>query len=137
MTTGINQRIPATLSVCKALKDSVLTKSAKEAIILAGDFNDDYHPLRILNEEMGFIDVFESLDLVSPSTHPVRPSDFQEEMRPNRYIPFSNFPFCLLLFLFFNLLHSPSSSSSSSSLSLTTITRCLHALPSTTAYTGR
>lgn len=30
------------------------------------------------------IDVFESLDLVAPFTHPVRPSLPQEEMRPNR-----------------------------------------------------
>ena len=81
LTTGLNQRIPASLFVCKTLRDIV---KQKEPVILGGDFNDDFHPLRILNEEMGFIDVFESLDLVAPHTHPVRPSDFEEEMKPNR-----------------------------------------------------
>lgn len=81
LTSGINQRIPTTLAICQSLKDAL---EPKEALILAGDFNDDFHPLRLLNEEMGFIDVFESLDLVPMHTHPVRPSDYQEEMRPNR-----------------------------------------------------
>ena len=81
LVTGINQRIEPTLLVCKALRDIV---KPMEPSILAGDFNDDYHPLRILNEEMGLMDVFESLDISAPHTHPVRPSDFEEEMKPNR-----------------------------------------------------
>jgi hypothetical protein len=49
-----------------------------------GDFNEDFHPTRIFNEELGFIDVFEALDISPPITHPVRPSDAREEQRPNR-----------------------------------------------------
>ena len=40
--------------------------------IFGGDFNEDFHPLRILAEEMGMCDVFESLDLPPPITHPMR-----------------------------------------------------------------
>jgi endonuclease/exonuclease/phosphatase family metal-dependent hydrolase len=79
--TGVNQRIPAALKVCEHFRRLVLPQ---ECAIFGGDVNDDYHPIRILSEEVGLIDVFESLDLPPPITHPVRPSDPQEEMRPNR-----------------------------------------------------
>lgn len=79
--TGVNQRFTATLKVCEHLRRLV---SPSEAAIFAGDLNDDFHPVRILNEESAFIDVFEILDLPPPITHPVRPSDPTEEMRPNR-----------------------------------------------------
>lgn len=80
INTGINQRIASTYKVCESLRNLV----RDECIILGGDFNDDFHPIRILNEEMGLVDVFESLDLPPPITHPVRPSDPTEECRPNR-----------------------------------------------------
>lgn len=81
LSTGVNQRIIATSRVCETLRR--LT-TAGEPCILGGDFNDDFHPVRILNEELGYIDVFESLDLSPSWTHPVRPSDPEEETRPNR-----------------------------------------------------
>ena len=83
ITTGVNVRIKTTMNICKALR-SIL--KSKEPIIFGGDFNDDFHPLRILGEEFGFIDCFESLDLVPCHTHPVRPSDYEEEMKPSRTI---------------------------------------------------
>ena len=79
--TGINQRIPAALKVCEHFRRLV---PPQECAIFGGDVNDDFHPIRILSEEVGLMDVFESLDLPPPITHPVRPSDPQEEMRPNR-----------------------------------------------------
>lgn len=79
--TGVNQRIPAAMKVCEHFRRLVLPQ---ECAIFGGDINDDFHPIRILGEEVGLMDVFESLDLPPPITHPVRPSDPQEEMRPNR-----------------------------------------------------
>jgi hypothetical protein len=35
----------------------------EEISLFGGDFNEDFHPLRILNEEMGMMDVFESLGI--------------------------------------------------------------------------
>mmetsp|Transcript_23737 Transcript_23737/g.21602 ORF Transcript_23737/g.21602 Transcript_23737/m.21602 type:complete len:313 (-) Transcript_23737:85-1023(-) len=81
LSTGINQRIPACYRICELLRH--LTRP-NETTILGGDFNDDFHPIRILNEEMGLQDVFESLDLPPPITHPVRPSIPSEEMKPNK-----------------------------------------------------
>jgi endonuclease/exonuclease/phosphatase family metal-dependent hydrolase len=83
LTSGINQRIPCTLKICEELRSIT---HVGEPIILGGDLNDDFHPIRILKSEMGFVDIFESLDLSPPITHPVRPSDNEEEMRPNRTI---------------------------------------------------
>lgn len=83
LRTGINQRIGCSYKVCEYLRQHV---QADECIILGGDFNDDFHPIRILNDEMGLIDVFEALDLPPPITHPVRPSDAREEARPSRTI---------------------------------------------------
>jgi hypothetical protein len=51
-----------------------------EPIMVGGDFNEDFHPIRILRE-VGLIDIFESLDMPAPITHPVRPSDPTEEIR--------------------------------------------------------
>jgi endonuclease/exonuclease/phosphatase family metal-dependent hydrolase len=79
--TGINQRIPASIKVCEHLRRLV---PPQEPAVFCGDLNEDYHPVRILNEELAFTDVFESLDLVPPSTHPVRPSSPEEEMKPNQ-----------------------------------------------------
>lgn len=81
LSTGINQRIGCSYQVCEFLR--VLCRSS-DCIILGGDFNDDFHPIRIFNGEIGLIDVFELADLPPPITHPVRPSDAREEGRPNR-----------------------------------------------------
>jgi endonuclease/exonuclease/phosphatase family metal-dependent hydrolase len=79
--TGMNQRIPVTKKVIEQLRRVSLHG---EPIILAGDFNDDFHPTRILQEEMGCTDVFTLLDMVPPITHPVRCSSLQETHRPDR-----------------------------------------------------
>lgn len=79
--TGVNQRIIAAVNTCEHLRRLV---AANEPAIFGADLNEDFHPVRILNEECAFIDVFECLDLPPPITHPVRPSDPLEEMRPNR-----------------------------------------------------
>ncbi len=81
LETGMNQRIPATHRVCDHLRRLL---PVNEPAIFGGDFNDDFHPLRILNEEFGMTDVFECLDLSPPITHPLRPSSPSEEMKPNR-----------------------------------------------------
>jgi hypothetical protein len=40
--------------------------------IIGGDFNEDFHPVRILSEEMGMTEVFECIDVPPPITHPMR-----------------------------------------------------------------
>jgi len=79
--TGINQRISASMKVCEHFRRLV---PPQEPAIFGGDLNDDFHPIRVLSEEGALFDVFESLDLPPPITHPVRPSDPMEELRPNR-----------------------------------------------------
>ena len=80
--TGLNQRIPAAANVAKHLTRLV---HPGEPAIFGGDFNEDYHPLRILSEEAAMIDVFEMLDLPPPITHPNRScGDLNETQRPNR-----------------------------------------------------
>jgi len=79
--TGTNQRVIAAVKTCEHLRRLV---AFNEPAIFAGDLNEDFHPIRILSEECAYADVFESLDLPPCITHPVRPSDPMEEMRPNR-----------------------------------------------------
>lgn len=79
--TGMNQRIPCTIKVIEQLRRVC---PLGEPSIVAGDFNDDFHPVRILQEELGFTDVFELLDMVPPITHPVRSSSLREVLRPDR-----------------------------------------------------
>ncbi len=82
VTSGINIRIDITRKICNFFSQ---IKGIKHIpLIFTGDFNEDFHPLRVLREEMGMIDVFESLDLPAPVTHPVRPCDICEEIRPDR-----------------------------------------------------
>jgi endonuclease/exonuclease/phosphatase family metal-dependent hydrolase len=83
LETGVNQRIVATTLACQALEKEVLLKY--QVGIFAGDFNDDYHPVRIC-EDFGWRDVFKSLDIAPAVTHPVRPSDRTEEERPSRTV---------------------------------------------------
>ena len=82
VASGVNVRIEITKKVCKFFSQIEGLKDLP--LIFTGDFNEDFHPLRVLKEEMGMIDVFESLDVPAPKTHPVRPSDPFEEMRPDR-----------------------------------------------------
>lgn len=79
--TGVNQRILAASKVCQHLRRLV---PLDEFAVFGGDLNDDFHPVRIISEECAFQDVFEALDLPPPITHPVRPCDHTENMRPNR-----------------------------------------------------
>lgn len=81
ISSGVNQRILAATKTCGHLRRLV---PFDELAIFGGDFNDDFHPIRILSEECALIDVFEALDLPPPITHPVRPCDPVENMRPNR-----------------------------------------------------
>lgn len=81
LKTGINQRVVGARTAIEILNK--ITKEG-ESIILGGDMNEDYAPGRILGEQMGFIDVFETLDIVAPPTHPVRPSAPEEENKPSR-----------------------------------------------------
>ena len=68
-----------------------------EPVVFAGDFNEDFHPLRVLRlgnrsplmtgtathslPTLALHDVFESLHLMPPVTHPIRPSSIEEENR--------------------------------------------------------
>jgi hypothetical protein len=90
ITTHVNQRIVCSLKICDIIKDLLYDKVSNtlvepvSSVILGGDFNDDYHPIRILKDQLNLVNVFEMLDMFSPITHPVRPSDVFEEERPNR-----------------------------------------------------
>ena len=53
--------------VASSLKELV---SLKEPAIVCGDFNDPYHPSRIISSETNFVEVFKSLKLESPVTFP-------------------------------------------------------------------
>jgi endonuclease/exonuclease/phosphatase family metal-dependent hydrolase len=83
LRTGMNQRIPAVLKACENFRKLL---APDEPVIFAGDFNEDFHPLRILEDELGFQEVFEMLDQPPPATHPVRPSSYTEERKPDRTI---------------------------------------------------
>ena len=74
--TGINQRI-----VC-AQKIVNIMNNMNSPTILVGDFNESFHPQRILREA-GFVDVFTSLNMPPPITHPVRSSDPRECSMPD------------------------------------------------------
>lgn len=76
--TGYNSRIAATDVIAAAISD---LSPPSVNIIFGGDLNEDFHPLRILNNKLGLTDVFAQLDIIPPITHPVRPSDPREEMR--------------------------------------------------------
>jgi len=90
--SGVNQRIAITLNMTKQIK-KIIAKNSNDIVILGGDFNEDFHPQRILRSELNMLDVFEALDIPPYITHPVRPSNADEESRPNRtldWIMFQN-----------------------------------------------
>jgi len=83
--SGLNVRIPLLkelLRECEQIEDP---------LILTGDFNEDFHPLRILEqskdeEEDGdggscLVNCFAQLRVPPPITHPCRPSSQREEER--------------------------------------------------------
>ena len=81
--TGVNPRIAASQIIADSL-ERVLNE--RDIFIFGGDLNEDFHPLRIFRSKLGAHDVFEQLDLSPPITHPVRPSDADEEMRVRLHI---------------------------------------------------
>ncbi len=54
-------------------------RGSREASIVAGDFNDPFHPTRIITEA-GFFEVFNSLGLISPVTFPSQPTTDEIQM---------------------------------------------------------
>mmetsp|Transcript_22558 Transcript_22558/g.32974 ORF Transcript_22558/g.32974 Transcript_22558/m.32974 type:complete len:300 (-) Transcript_22558:390-1289(-) len=102
ITTGINPRIECARRVLEYL--SSIMENPLEPVVFAGDFNEDFHPLRVLRlgnrsplmtgtathslPTLALHDVFESLHLMPPVTHPIRPSSIEEENRPSRTIDY-------------------------------------------------
>jgi len=88
VSTGINQRV----APCHLINSHLqrLVKIEEDALVVfGGDLNEDFHPPRILagaGNPMGLTELFQALDCVPPTTHPVRPSSLQEESRPERTI---------------------------------------------------
>ena len=77
--TGMNQRTICAKLTAQKLKE--ITKRETEPVILGGDFNEAFHPQRILREGAFMRDVFECLDLPPPITHPVRTTaEFETSM---------------------------------------------------------
>jgi hypothetical protein len=58
-------------------------------IFLMGDLNEDFHPVRILNQA-GFTDCFTALGLPTPATHPARPSSPEEEAKSDRRVIYAS-----------------------------------------------
>ncbi len=69
MATGISYRHKETLLASSAL-DNLIRKG--EAALVAGDFNDPFHPVRLFSQ-IGFSEVFNSLGLLQPVTFPSQP----------------------------------------------------------------
>ena len=98
LKTGINQRVVCSRLLALKLKE--ITKSG-EPCILGGDFNESFHPQRILRELASFEDVFECLDLPPPITHPVRTTAEFETSMPDMtcdWIMISNCHKCIASF---------------------------------------
>ena len=86
VATGVNQRI----APCHCINDH-LARLAHDSssLVFGGDLNEDFHPPRIIAGEgnpLHLAELFQSLDMPPPITHPVRPSDAFEEARPDRCI---------------------------------------------------
>ena len=79
--TGVNMRVVALTPVVEALQ--ALVQPTDVACILGGDFNEAFHPIRVLNAA-GFYDVFQLCDVKASTTHPNRPSAPEEEKCPDR-----------------------------------------------------
>ena len=91
--TGLNPRVGCCHLIRRHLNR--LINAADSLAVFGGDLNEDFHPPRILtaappDDDRGagtpFLELFASLDMAPPPTHPVRPSDPSEQERPNRTI---------------------------------------------------
>lgn len=82
VSQSLNPRIELTQSIINYLRHYV-EANPQDNLVFCGDLNEDFHPIRILKQS-GMRDVFDWLDLPPEVTHPVRPSDKEEENRPNR-----------------------------------------------------
>lgn len=88
--TGLNPRVRC----CQLIRHHLhnLVDPDDSLAIFGGDLNEDFHPPRILTATTPsltsnpFGELFASLDMAPPCTHPVRPSDKSEQERPNRTI---------------------------------------------------
>jgi endonuclease/exonuclease/phosphatase (EEP) superfamily protein YafD len=80
VATGVCASLLAARQICQVLPRLI---HGDEPLILGGDFNNDFHPVKCF-KEFGLTDIFSSLDLSPPITHPVRPSAALEEALPNR-----------------------------------------------------
>ena len=81
LETGVNMRVATLGPVVKAL--SSIVEPTDLASFIGGDFNEDFHPIRILNAA-GYTDVFKLCDVRAPITHPNRPSAPEEERCSDR-----------------------------------------------------
>lgn len=81
LETGVNMRVATLGPVIKAL--SSILQPSDLASFVGGDFNEDFHPIRVL-EAAGYVDVFKLCDVRAPITHPNRPSAPDEERCPDR-----------------------------------------------------
>lgn len=78
LSSGVNPRIIAAEKVSDIVGRLL---RPDDVLIIGGDFNEDFHPLRIFKDRLHARDVFDQLDISPPVTHPNRPSDPREEMR--------------------------------------------------------
>ncbi|MGH4037522.1 MAG: endonuclease/exonuclease/phosphatase family protein [Sphaerochaeta sp.] len=65
--TGMNYRHSEAIVISESLKTLV---SKNQPALICGDFNDPFHPYRIIKEKLGWIEVFQYLKLEAPITFP-------------------------------------------------------------------
>lgn len=91
--TGVNQRVLCAKRVAKKVI-ALTSGSPDEPFILGGDFNEGFHPQRILRESLQMRDCFEVLDMPPPITHPVRNTDTVEITLPDQSLDLIMFRNC-------------------------------------------
>ena len=97
LASGVNQRGLCAQKVAKKV-NALTSGSPDEPFILGGDFNEAFHPQRILRESLSLKDPFEVLDMPPPITHPVRNTDTHETTMPDQtldWIMFRNVKKCI------------------------------------------
>lgn len=82
--TGLNQRVVLAHKIATLTKSGLFeSKTDQELpVILTGDFNESFHPQRILRQLADFKDVFAEVGVPAPVTHPVRSSTERECSMP-------------------------------------------------------
>ena len=84
ISTGVNQRVVCAQRVSEALQ-TITCHDRNEPLVLGGDFNEAFHPVRVLKESAAALkDAFEILDMAPPITHPVRNTDEHEVHMPDQ-----------------------------------------------------